>query len=130
MKNVTRAMASLNRQMNMPELKNTLMEFQKQSELMEMKQEMMDDVMSDVLDDDTEAESEEVVQAVLDEIGINFNESLINAPTDTKVQSKEVQKEKAPVLEAAGNVGSSSSSKPVANDEFKELEERLNKLKK
>lgn len=33
-------MTTLNKQIDMPELKNTLMEFQRQSEMMDMKQEV------------------------------------------------------------------------------------------
>ena len=129
MKNVTRAMVSLNRQINMPELKNTLMEFQKQSEMMEMKQEMMDDVMGDALEDEEE-ESEQVVNAVLDEIGISMNEQLSAAPVQGQQAALKApaQKEKAVVIAGVG--AEEEKAAPVMSDEDKALEERLARLKK
>lgn len=89
---------------------------------------MMADAM-EVLDDDADIEeSDQIVNAILDEIGINLNEQLLSAPdTSLKNDVKVASKEKQPILEAAGNVG---SSQPAISDEDRALEERLNKLKK
>ena len=47
----------------------------------EMKQEMIDDVMDDVLAGDAEEEeTAEIVDKVMAEIGINFEEGLASAP--------------------------------------------------
>ena len=79
---VVQAMVSLNKQINLPELQATMAEFQKQSEVMGMKQEMMEDAMDELMDDDeTEEEQERIVQSVLDEIGIQLNEQLVSAPS-------------------------------------------------
>jgi charged multivesicular body protein 2A len=79
---VHQAMVSLNKQINLPELQATMAEFQKQSEVMGMKQEMMEDAMDELMDDDeTEEEQERIVQSVFDEIGIQLNEDLVSAPS-------------------------------------------------
>lgn len=51
-------MMAMNRQMNIPQMQRIMMEFEKQSERMDMKQEMMSDTMDDVLEG--EGEEEEV----------------------------------------------------------------------
>ena len=45
MKGVTRAMQNMNKQMNMPQIQKIMMEFEKQSEIMDMKDEMMSDTL-------------------------------------------------------------------------------------
>ncbi|CAI0387440.1 unnamed protein product [Linum tenue] len=82
MKGVTKAMGQMNKQMNLPALQKIMMEFEKQNERMEMVSEVMGDAMDDALgDDDEEEETEELVSQVLDEIGINVNQELVNAPS-------------------------------------------------
>jgi len=74
-------MVKLNKQVNLPELTKIMTEFAKQSEMMEMKQDMVGDAIDDVMDDvEDETESENIVNQVLDEIGINLNEGLVDAP--------------------------------------------------
>ena len=48
----------MNKRMNIPQMQKIMMEFERQNEMMEMKQEMMSDTMDDVLE--TENEDEEV----------------------------------------------------------------------
>jgi len=111
MRKVTRSMATLNRQMNLPALTKVMNEFAKQSEQMEMKQEVMGDAMEDAMDDaENEVESDEIVNQVLDEIGVKMNEDLVDAPG----KKVEVQ---APAV-------------PAENEHDKVLEARLNNLKK
>ena len=45
MKGVTKAMQQMNRQMKLPEIQKIMMEFEKQTEIMDMKEEMMNDVI-------------------------------------------------------------------------------------
>ena len=47
MKGVSRAMMNMNRQMNMPQIQQILHEFEKQSEIMDMKEEMINDAIDD-----------------------------------------------------------------------------------
>lgn len=47
MKGVTRAMQSMNKQMKLPQIQQIMQEFEKQSEIMDMKEEMMTDVIGE-----------------------------------------------------------------------------------
>lgn len=77
MKGATKAMASMNRTMNLPAIQNIMMEFEKESEIMDMKEEMMNDVIDDVMEEEDDAEeSEEILNKVLDEIGIDLNQEV------------------------------------------------------
>ena len=49
MKGVTKAMQSMNNQMKLPEIQKIMMEFEKQTEMMDMKEEMMNDVIGEYL---------------------------------------------------------------------------------
>merc|ERR1719450_1164183 len=77
MKGVTKAM------MNM-KIQKIMQEFEKQSEIMDMKEEMMNDAMDDVMgDEDDEEESDAIVSQVLDELGLQLGDQLsgVNAPS-------------------------------------------------
>jgi division protein CdvB (Snf7/Vps24/ESCRT-III family) len=77
MRGATKAMGSMNRQMNLPKIQQIMMEFEKESELMDMKDEMMGDAIDDAMEEeDDEEESDEIVSKVLDEIGININQEV------------------------------------------------------
>merc|ERR1719491_782250 len=67
MKGVTKAMGSMNKQMNLPEIQKIMMEFEKQSEIMDMKGEIMEDA---------------IVNQVLDELGLQLNDKLGDAPVE------------------------------------------------
>ncbi|KAB2623671.1 vacuolar protein sorting-associated protein 2-like protein 1 [Pyrus ussuriensis x Pyrus communis] len=70
MKGVTKAMGQMNRQMNL------------QNEKMELTTEVMGDAIDDALEgDEEEEETDELVSQVLDEIGIDVNQELVNAPS-------------------------------------------------
>jgi len=77
MKGATKLLGSMNRQMNLPALQRIAMEFEKENDIMDQRQEMMDDAVDDVtgLEDD-ELEGEEVVNQVLDEIGVDLGQSV------------------------------------------------------
>eukprot|EP00118_Oscarella_pearsei_P002504 m.10733 g.10733 ORF g.10733 m.10733 type:complete len:221 (+) comp22608_c0_seq1:70-732(+) len=77
MKGVTKAMATMNRQMNLPQIQKIMMEFEKQTEIMDMKEEMMSDAVDDVIgEEDDEEEGEAIVQQVFDELGLNLTDKL------------------------------------------------------
>ncbi|KAH6573458.1 hypothetical protein BASA50_008157 [Batrachochytrium salamandrivorans] len=81
MKGVTKAMRSMNKQVNLPQISKIMMDFEQESEMMNMKEEMMNDAIDDVMEDgDEEEESDRIVNEVLDEIGIGLNQSLVDAP--------------------------------------------------
>merc|ERR1712203_737690 len=79
MKGVTKAMGSMNKQMKLPEIQKIMMEFEKQSEIMDMKGEMMEDAIDDVMEDEEE-ESDAIVAQVLDELGLQLNDKLGDVP--------------------------------------------------
>merc|ERR1712083_735431 len=84
MKGVTKAMGSMNKQMKLPEIQKIMMEFEKQSEIMDMKGEMMEDAIDDVMgDEEDEDESDAIVNQVLDELGLQLNDKLGDAPVGT-----------------------------------------------
>lgn len=76
MKGATQLLGSMNRQMNLPALQRIAMEFEKENDIMDQRQEMMDDAIDDVTGLEDEEEGEEVVQQVLDEIGIDLGQSV------------------------------------------------------
>jgi len=81
MKGVTRAMKSMNQQLNLPQIQKIMTEFEKQSEIMDMKEEMMDDAVDDAMGEaDDEQETEAVVQQILDELGIQMSEEMGKLP--------------------------------------------------
>lgn len=56
MKGVTKAMQSMNRQLNLPQIQRILQEFEKQSEIMDMKEDIMNDAIDDAMADDGDEE--------------------------------------------------------------------------
>lgn len=94
MGSVTRTMAIMNRQMNLPVIQAMMTEFERQSGMNEMKQEMIDDVMDDVLAGDAEEEeTAEIVDKVMAEIGINFEEGLASAPVGKRREAAPQQQQ-------------------------------------
>jgi charged multivesicular body protein 2A len=76
MKGATVLLGSMNRQMNLPALQRIAMEFEKENDIMDQRQEMMDDAIDDVTGLEDEEESEDVVNQVLDEIGIDLGSAV------------------------------------------------------
>ncbi|XP_063038104.1 charged multivesicular body protein 2a isoform X2 [Melospiza melodia melodia] len=108
MRGVTRAMATMNRQ-----------EFQKQSELMDMKEELMNDAIDDALgDEDDEDESDAVVSQVLDELGLNLTEELATLPAP------------GGSLAAGEGRGGAEGAAAALADADADLEERLKNLRR
>merc|ERR1711976_355432 len=96
MKGVTRAMGRMNKSMNLPQIQKIMQEFEKQSEMMEMKGEMMDDALDD---GETEEETEKIVGQVLGELGIELAGQLSQIPeTGTSVPQVSTQAETQPTL--------------------------------
>merc|ERR1712004_308947 len=120
MKGVTKAMGSMNKQMKLPEIQKIMMEFEKQSEIMDMKGEMMEDAIDDVMgDEDDEEESDAIVNQVLDELGLQLNDKLGDMPV------------------AAGSLATAGASKNKtavaaggADDDDADLQARLDDLRR
>eukprot|EP01128_Nolandella_sp_AFSM9_P005325 TRINITY_DN2550_c0_g1_i1.p1 TRINITY_DN2550_c0_g1~~TRINITY_DN2550_c0_g1_i1.p1 ORF type:complete len:222 (-),score=71.21 TRINITY_DN2550_c0_g1_i1:90-755(-) len=98
MKGVTRAMMRMNRSMNLPGLQRIMMEFQKQSEIMNMKEETIEDTMEDMWsDEDEEAATDDVLNQVLDEIGITLGAELGDTPQTRVAQPESAAPERSAV---------------------------------
>ncbi|KAM7299667.1 charged multivesicular body protein 2a [Ixodes scapularis] len=105
MKGVTRAMQNMNRQLNLPQIQKIMQEFEKQSEIMDMKEEMMNDAIDDAMgDDEDEEESDAIVSEVLDELGLQLSEKLTDLP-EAGGSLAAAQKTKAGGVPAAAAVG-------------------------
>lgn len=116
LRGVTRVMGQMNRQMNIPQMQRIMMEFEKQNEMMGMKEEMMSDAMDDAFEEEgEEEEQEQVIAAVLDEIGIDLDGELASAPRS-----------------ATPAVASGEAAGPVAMGagEDDDLQDRLNNLRR
>uniref|UniRef100_A0A7N5K2Z9 Charged multivesicular body protein 2a n=1 Tax=Ailuropoda melanoleuca TaxID=9646 RepID=A0A7N5K2Z9_AILME len=68
--------------LKLPQIQKIMMEFEKQSEIMDMKEEMMNDAIDDAMgDEEDEEESDAVVSQVLDELGLTLTDELSNLPS-------------------------------------------------
>merc|ERR1719460_3210691 len=76
MKGVVKVMGAMNKKMNLPQIQKIMMEFEKQNEMMGMKEEMMSDAMDDAFADDEEA----VLGAVFAELGVDLENKMGEAP--------------------------------------------------
>lgn len=104
MRGVTRALGSMNKQMNLPQIQRIMQEFEKQSDIMDMKEEMMSDVIDDVIgDEEDEEESDQVVSQILDELGVQLNQKLGDLPTANSTLSSAKTNTKQPVAAEGGN---------------------------
>ncbi|KAJ3382061.1 ESCRT-III subunit protein did4 [Entophlyctis sp. JEL0112] len=92
MRGVTKAMMSMNKSVNLPELTKIMMDFERESDFMDMKEEMMNDAIDDnIREEDDEAESDEIVNQILDEIGVNVNQAVkeaLLAGSDSALQER------------------------------------------
>ncbi|KAK7874451.1 hypothetical protein R5R35_001543 [Gryllus longicercus] len=124
MKGVTRAMQNMNRQLNLPQIQRILQEFEKQSEIMDMKEEMMNDAIDDAMEDEgDEEESDAVVSQVLDELGLQLTDQLSGLPQASGSLAASTAKTPAAAA-AAGGAGS------PAIDADADLQARLENLRR
>ncbi|XP_053967922.1 charged multivesicular body protein 2a [Anastrepha ludens] len=106
MRGVTKAMQNMNRQLNLPQIQKILHEFEKQSEIMDMKEEMINEAIDDAMEDEgDEEETDAVVSQVLDELGLQLGEQLGDLPTATGSLSIAGGAKNTPAAVAAGGVG-------------------------
>ncbi|KAI8811728.1 chromatin modifying protein 2a [Cladochytrium replicatum] len=116
MKGVTKAMRTMNKQINLPQIQKIMMEFEKESEMMDMKEEMMSDAVDGVMEDDEdEEESDRIVEQVFEEIGINLASEMVDAPT-TKIGGKKISTAQPQAL--------------LADDDDAALQARLDNLRR
>merc|ERR1712156_917278 len=112
MKGVTKAMGNMNKQMKLPEIQKIMMEFEKQSEIMDMKGEMMED-------EEDEDESDAIVNQVLDELGLQLNDKLGDAPVGTGT-----------LASATTNKNKTAVPAGAADDDDADLQARLDDLRR
>ncbi|KAL7676505.1 hypothetical protein ACOME3_002758 [Neoechinorhynchus agilis] len=87
MKGVSRTMLRMNQQLKIPQVTRIMQDFEKQSQMLEMKDEMISDVIDSALTadgdfDDEDAESDRLVEQVLDELGIELQSQLNSLPAN------------------------------------------------
>uniref|UniRef100_A0A3Q2YKA9 Charged multivesicular body protein 2A n=1 Tax=Hippocampus comes TaxID=109280 RepID=A0A3Q2YKA9_HIPCM len=110
-------MAKQGQMLKLPQIQKIMMEFERQSEIMDMKEEMMNDAIDDALgDEDDEDESDAIVSQVLDELGLNLSDELSNLPATGGSLSVAAGKKAEPQATLA--------------DADADLEARLNNLRK
>ncbi|MBN3315512.1 UBC12 enzyme, partial [Atractosteus spatula] len=113
----TKHAGPLNALLKLPQIQKIMMEFERQSELMDMKEEMMNDAIDDAMgDEDDEEESDAVVSQVLDELGLTLSDELSNLPATGGSLSVAAGKKAEPT--------------PTLADADADLEERLNNLRR
>ena len=85
MKGMTKAMVGMNKSMNLPQMQKIMMEFAKQSEMMDFKEEAMGDAIDDVMEDeDDEEEQNEMVSQIIAEVNMDLSSKLGAAQAGTK----------------------------------------------
>ncbi|XP_035780477.1 charged multivesicular body protein 2a-like [Anopheles albimanus] len=130
MKGVTRAMTNMNRQLNMPQIQKILHEFEKQSEIMDMKEEMINDAMDDAMEDEgDEEETDAIVSQVLDELGLQMTDQLSGLPQASGSLSVAAGT-KTPQAAAIGAAGGSGGPGSPTSDTDADLQARLDNLRR
>ncbi|KAI8056030.1 SNF7 family protein [Syncephalis plumigaleata] len=130
MKGASRVMKSMNHGMNLPALQRIMQEFEMESEAMDMKEEMMSDAVDDVMmDEEDEDEEELIVHQVLDEMGIQLDQQLVNAPTGLKTTTTGIAQASKPERVAVAAGGNTQDDSPLSADDAA-LQARLDNLRR
>ncbi|XP_062906570.1 charged multivesicular body protein 2b [Mobula hypostoma] len=109
MATTTKTMQAVNKKMDPQKTLQSMQNFQKENMKMEMTEEMMNDTLDDIFNESgDEEESQDIVNQVLDEIGIEISGKMANAPS------------------AAKGLPTASTSKSTISDE--EIERQLKAL--
>jgi len=105
MRGATRAMAAMNRGLNLPSIQRIMNEFERESAAMDMKEEMMADAVDDVMEDaegDEEEEGDKILKEVLDEIGIGLQQQLGETPSELANANSAFANQRLPVAVGEG----------------------------
>merc|ERR1719317_194439 len=105
MKGVSKAMQQCSKFISLPELQKAIQSYQMESEIMSQKQEMVSECMDDAFEE-ASAEEDELIAAVMDEVGLDLDGKLMDAPMEKKEELK------------------------IDDDVDDELQKRLNNLKR
>lgn len=80
MRGATRAMGMMNRGMNLPQIAKIMRDFERESEVMDMKGEMIDEAVDGAMEDEDgigeEEEGDQILKEVLDSIGVDLSQSV------------------------------------------------------
>lgn len=94
MKGVTKALVSVNKKMDIPGLNKLMQEFMRENEKADFTQEALGDAIDDALEEPGSAAAEDnIVNQVLDELGVERSEALNEAPTGAPVTQAVEQKQ-------------------------------------
>jgi len=141
MGSVTKAMIKMNKAVNIPTIQKIMTNFARENERAELTQEMMGDLLDDAMEQEgDEEEQDKIVSQVLDEIGIDFGDTVPQAPEGVSAQQQQQTVPQRPVAVAQSEGGggpappsvpppaapSGGTSDPTVSD----LEARLNNLRK
>lgn len=122
MKSVTTAMVRMNKAVNVPTIQKIMTDFQRENERAEFTQEFMGDMLDDAMEQDgDEEEQDKIVGQVLDEIGINFGDTVPEAPTQIQAAPEPEKPQAQPQPVGGGGEADATVS---------DLEARLNNLRK
>lgn len=119
MKGATGILGNMNRSMNLPALQRIAMEFERENDVMDQRQEMMDDAIDDITGLEDEIDGEEIVEQVLEEIGVDLKNSMGDTPQALHINT-------VPENRIAQAVGGGSGVDPVDDD----LQARLDGLRR
>ncbi|XP_016297499.1 charged multivesicular body protein 2b-like isoform X2 [Sinocyclocheilus anshuiensis] len=87
MATTTKTMQAVNKKMDPKKTMQTLQNFQKETAKMDMTEEMMNDTLDEIFEDSgDEEESQDIVNQVLDEIGIEISGKMAHAPSTGRKQ--------------------------------------------
>uniref|UniRef100_A0A7S0S4Y1 Charged multivesicular body protein 2a n=1 Tax=Chlamydomonas leiostraca TaxID=1034604 RepID=A0A7S0S4Y1_9CHLO len=112
MKGATKAMRMMNKNLNMPQLTAIMREFERQNERMEMTSDMMGDMMDDAFEGEgEEEETDDLVNQVLDEIGLNMA-SIASAPAHKVAEQQQAAPVAVGMAEGGGGGGAAAASAP------------------
>ena len=128
MKGVTKIMGRMNAKMNLPKIQEIMGEFEKQNEMMGMKEEMMGDAMDEAFaDDEDEEEEEKILGEIFAELGVAALSGAAEAPT-SGMAAPASGSQAAPM--PAGGGGGDGGAPPGGDDLDDELKKRLENLRR
>lgn len=117
MKGATTLLGSMNRQMNLPALQRIAMEFERENDVMDQRQDMMDDAIDEATGiEGDEEEGEDIVKEVLDEIGVDLNQSvriLLSVPLANSVLTWSTQLGETPTDIQQATASEAKVAQPV-----------------
>ena len=133
MKGASEVLGQMNRNISLPGLQRIAMDFERENDIMEQRQEIMEDAMDEVAGVDEEEEGDEILDQVLEEIGVNLKHSVsdplprcIQETSTNTLQMGETPQGLQGTAVAEGKVAQAIGGDPGDDD----LQARLNSLRR